>query len=194
MVRRVRGYHYVIGANGRRRRVYSGGARRVATGRRKTTVGRSHARRDFAGDTIMGYGSYRKTSRSIGHKRGRRTGGSRVKMGNGGPHIRNSNGNFIIEHEEYLGDLNSSTAFSNTPFSINPGLTLAEGGFTNWLPNVAQQFEEWQPMGICLNSDQHLLMLYLEMHQILLLEQSVWLLIIMLQMLHLQTKFKWKII
>lgn len=148
MVKRASGYHYITLRNGRRKRVYSGaGAKRPAHGRVSKTHApsrRGAARRDQFGDTVMGYGSYYR-----GGKRGSiKRGGGKIRMGNQAPRVSNSNGRFIITHEEYLGDLNSSQAFVNTPFALNPGLTLAEGGFCNWLPNVAQQFEQWKPKGI----------------------------------------------
>lgn len=145
MAKRVRGYHYVIGANGRRRRVYTGKGRavrsRVAAPRARKTGNRSST--SYGGDVIMGYGSYRKVGAS--RKTGR---GGRLRMGMQAPRVLNSNGRFIITHEEYLGDLNSASAFVNTSFILNPGLTLASGGFCNWLPNIAQQFEQWKARGI----------------------------------------------
>lgn len=144
MPARTKGYHYAYRANGTKYRVYSSGGKRKATGRR--SKGYTHGRRGggyrvgYDGDVVMGLGAYRKGGI-------RRTGG-RVAMGSQAPRVMNSNGRFIITHEEYLGDLNSSQAFVNTGFALNPGLTLAEGGFTNWLPNVAQQFEQWKALGI----------------------------------------------
>lgn len=143
MPKRVRGYRYVVGANGRKHRVYnSRGAKPRAFVPRKSSYG----------DTIMGYGAYRKAGsyRARGSRGGSRVGngGGNLRMGTQAPRVANSNGRFIITHEEYLGDLNSSQAFVNNGFALNPGLTLAQGGFCNWLPNVAQQFEQWKPKGI----------------------------------------------
>lgn len=144
MPKRVRGYHYVVGRDGRRRRVYSRGAPRKAYGRRKAPRAQRSSRRfkvDMFGDTLMGYGAYRK----IGG-RGR---SNRVPMGNQAPRVVNSNGRFIVQHTEYLGDLGASQSFVNTGFYLNPGIQAGtEGGFTNWLPKVAANFEQWKPRGI----------------------------------------------
>lgn len=147
MPKRARGYHYVRLANGQKRRVYPKGRGRKGgraknSGRYAVNVANSYRRprRDAFGDTLMGYGSYKKVGKS----------GRRIKMGNSAPRIRNSNGRFIISHTEYLGDLVSNAAFVNTSFTLNPGLEAgAEGGFTAWLPRVAANFEQWKPRGIC---------------------------------------------
>lgn len=145
MARRVRGYHYVRMANGRKKRVYG---RRVARrGARSYRPKRT---------TYRGHGAYRKASgrgRSKGmgqyvyNQRSRRNGNLEGDV----PRISNSKtgGRVNIQHTEYIGDVLSSEAFQNNTFTLNPGLSLAEGGFTNWLFNVAQNFEEWLPRGIC---------------------------------------------
>lgn len=144
MPQRARGYHYVRGPNGRKRRVYTKGrkgGRSKNSGRYSVNAARSYRRprRDAFGDTLMGYGSYRK----VGSR------GRKVNMGRQAPRIVNSNGRFIIQHTEYLGDLSSTQAFVNTGFYLNPGIAAgAEGGFTNWLPKVAANFEQWKPRGI----------------------------------------------
>lgn len=105
--------------------------------------------KDVLGDTVnsiaqlAGYGSYRAVKWGGGRRRR-----NYIRMGNQAPKIINSNGRFIITHEEYLGDVFSSQAFINNGFALNPGITLEEGGFTNWLPNIAENFEQWKPQGI----------------------------------------------
>lgn len=80
----------------------------------------------------MGMGAYRQ-----------RKGGSTILGGNP-PTVQNSSGGFIVRHREYIGDLNTSQAFQNYGFELNPGV---ESTFP-WLSQVAQQFEEWVPRGI----------------------------------------------
>lgn len=134
MPKRARGYHYVI-RNGRRKRVYSG--RRRYGGGGRAVKGRGayrHARKSYNRRTVKGRGSY-KMGRTIG-------------MGNQAPIFKNSKVGVIIRHEEYLGDMTSTQGFINYPFNLNPGLTLVQGGFTNWLPQVALNFEQWKPRGM----------------------------------------------
>nr|UJQ92875.1 MAG: putative capsid protein [Narnaviridae sp.] len=52
-----------------------------------------------------------------------------------------------VTEREYLGDVVSSStigAFNNTPYRINP----ADPASFPWLSQIAQQFEEWEPLGI----------------------------------------------
>lgn len=141
---RARGYHYAKRRDGTRYRVYSKGSKPAP---RKTTTARtsrpapkrfkrSTGRVDHLGDTIMGYGSYRRG-------RGGTRGGSKILGGNP-PTVQNSSGGFIVRHREYLGDLNTSQAFTNYQFRINPG---DESTFP-WLSQLAPNFEEWVPRGI----------------------------------------------
>lgn len=140
--KRARGYHYAIRRDGTKYRVYSGSGRkrpvRSSTGGSRRTSQR-HTSIPYYGDrdVVMGQGAYRRVGRV-----------RRMRMGRQAPRIANSNGRFIITHEEYLGDLNSASAFVNTAFALNPGIPLTQGGFSNWLPNVAQQFEQWKPLGM----------------------------------------------
>ncbi|QMW69031.1 capsid protein [Crucivirus-534] len=137
---RTKGYHYVTRRDGTKYRVYSGGLTRGSKrGRGKSTFKKAVRRNkkrmnriERGGDTIMGYGSYRK---------GR--GGSKVLAGNP-PTVQNSKGGFIVRHREYLGDINTSQSFANYAFSLNPGI---ESTFP-WLASIAQNFEEWVPRGI----------------------------------------------
>lgn len=79
---------------------------------------------------ISGYGAYR-------------GGGSKI-MADGPPSVQNSSSGVIISHREYIGDLNTSQAFTNYAFALNPGLN----GTFPWLSEVASNFEEWVPRGI----------------------------------------------
>lgn len=134
MPRRVRGYHYVRGANGRKRRVYGG---RRTRGRARSSVNSRISRMEIE-NAYGGYGSYRRLGR-----------GSKARMGSQAPKVINSSGKFIVQHTEYLGDLASSAAFVNNGFFLNPGIQAGtEGGFTNWLPKLAANFEQWKPRGI----------------------------------------------
>jgi len=62
------------------------------------------------------------------------------------PDVKNSvdTGGFIVRHREYIADILGTIAFTNTTFSINPGL---EGSFP-WLSQIAQSFEEYAIRGM----------------------------------------------
>lgn len=79
---------------------------------------------------ISGYGAYK-------------GGGSRI-MADGPPSVQNSSSGVIISHREYIGDLNTSQAFTNYQFPLNPGMNQT----FPWLSEVASNFEEWVPRGI----------------------------------------------
>lgn len=164
MVKRVRGYHYARRRDGSKYRVYSNSRR--ATGRRAKgyTAGRRGKR--YSGYTsamsgkkvIGGMGAYYKKGgrafnngvTSLNHNSNpfARPYNKGVRMGEQAPIIKNSNGRFIVCHQEYIGDVLASANFVNTTFYINPALPLGEGGFNIWLNLVAQQFEEWAPRGM----------------------------------------------
>jgi hypothetical protein len=122
-------YRYKRRRDGSRYRVYSGATKKRTSYSRKGSRG---YRRDWDGDTIMGYGDYYKRGRKIG-------------MGNGPPRIRNTKGGCIISHREYLLDVPSSNAFSTLVMPLNPGMPNT----MPWLSRTAQNFEEWLPRGIC---------------------------------------------
>lgn len=128
--RRTSGYHYVRLANGRKKRVYSG--------RKTKRTTRTSKRRSSAysyrgmGDSIMGYGGYRRSGHSI-------------KNGMSPPQVINSRGGgFIVRHREFIENVPASAAFVIAGFPLNPGLP----GTFPWLSNVAKNFEEWVPRGI----------------------------------------------
>lgn len=130
---RVSGYHYVIGRNGKRKRVYTRST--VA----KRTKGITRSRRGtgrtsphYNSDVIMGFGAYRF---------GRKSRGIREP---GIPRVQNSTRGVIVRHKEFLTDVPSSISFSSVTYPLNPGI---DGSFP-WLARVAQNFEEWLPRGI----------------------------------------------
>jgi len=147
---RARGYHYVRLPNGRKKRVYNrGGGRRTKGITRKRRGGRR-----VAANSYTGYGAYKRQSNTRGRQRG--TGrGLMYAMGHGNieanvPKIRNSKGGVVrIQHTEYLFDVLGTNGFISNAFILNPGLNLSDGGFSVWLYNVAQNFEEWKARGIC---------------------------------------------
>lgn len=149
---RTRGYHYARRADGTKYRVYSGRGR---TGRRTKGVARRRrgGRRVVGRPVYSGYGAYRKGGGygrpGMGFGRVMR-GRSSGLMENTVPVIKNSKGGVVIvQHTEFLGDVQSSQAFSNNAYILNPGLALEDGGFTEWLHNVAENFEEFRARGIC---------------------------------------------
>lgn len=139
--RRARGYHYIRLANGRKKRVYNTGrrgGRRQGGYRRKARVGKR-------GVVYSGYGAYHLASGYIKQRRANTTG----RMEQAVPKIKNIGGRVVVNHTEFLGDVFSSEAFANNGYYLNPGLGPTEGGFSQWLWNVGQNFEEWIPRGIC---------------------------------------------
>jgi len=55
------------------------------------------------------------------------------------PILSNTRGGTRIQHREYITDITGSTAFSLTPYSINPGVAAT----FPWLSGVALNFEEY---------------------------------------------------
>lgn len=49
-----------------------------------------------------------------------------------------------IKHKEYLGDLSSTTGFTNTAYAVNPGVKLS----FPWLANIAANYEEYMFVGL----------------------------------------------
>lgn len=82
-------------------------------------------------DVIYGKGGYRVKKNTISNK-------SQV------PYMHSMKDGFRIRHREYIGDVNSSTAFSNSSYSVNPGLN----GTFPWLSAIAQNFEEYSIEGM----------------------------------------------
>nr|WAE42850.1 MAG: capsid protein [Cressdnaviricota sp.] len=124
---RTRGYHYARRADGTKYRVYSRG------NYTKQMKGMRPARRG-------------QKKRFASAKRPRTNKGA-LRMG-GATQIHNKGGYVTISHEEYLGDIVSSASFANEAFALNPGISLSQGGFCNWLPVIATQFEQWRPIAI----------------------------------------------
>jgi hypothetical protein len=66
-------------------------------------------------------------------------------MGMDPPNVRNTKGRgFVIRHREFLTDVSSATSFTLSSYPINPGLATT----FPWLSTIAQNFEEWVPLGI----------------------------------------------
>lgn len=67
------------------------------------------------------------------------------------PRIRNDNRGegFLIQHEEYIGDLYTPDGGGPTVFAIDTyNLNPANSNLFPWLSTVATNFEEWSPKGI----------------------------------------------
>jgi hypothetical protein len=77
--------------------------------------------------SITGLGTYAVTKNSL------------LANPNDPPVLSNTKGGTRVQHREYITDITGSTAFTLTPYSINPGL------FTTfpWLSGVALNFEEY---------------------------------------------------
>lgn len=65
--------------------------------------------------------------------------GSAIGMGSSVPYFANGNNSVRVQHREYLQDINSSVSFTDTSYSINPGLYSS----FPWLSSLANQFEEY---------------------------------------------------
>lgn len=143
---RARGYHYVRGANGRKRRVYSKG--------RSTRS--SYPRRRTAFASVYGRGAYyskrrraqsgRQLANTPNYMGSRRQGAGLALVFNGTdpPKISGSRSGFTISHREYIQDITSSTPFIPENFALNPGIQTT----FPWLSQIADNFEEWIPEGI----------------------------------------------
>lgn len=60
------------------------------------------------------------------------------------PFVHSSKDGVRIRHREYLQDVSSSTAFTNTTYRVNPGLVSA----FPWLSAIAQNFEQYRFEGL----------------------------------------------
>lgn len=142
-----------------------GGRKRTTTRRRRAPARRRHARGGV--NIIQGYGDY---TQSIGGKIGMALGGraghgiqtlAGKLMGFGDysvaentiymggmqpPEIVNSvnNGEVIVRHREYLGDLKSSIDFNLQSYYLNPGLSAT----FPWLCTMSSSFEEYRWRGM----------------------------------------------
>jgi len=65
-------------------------------------------------------------------------------VGGNVPNVQNTPGGFIVRHREYITDIYAASIFTNTVFSINPGLS----GVFPWLATVASSFEEYSFRGL----------------------------------------------
>lgn len=143
---RVRGYHYVRGAGGRKRRVYGRGGASFKRPRRGTTKrgmfktiygsGKYYSRRPPQNAAFRGAGGVRRT------KSGRRGMMSMIGFGGTDPPkmVGNSTG-FTVTHREYIQDITSSVPFIAENFALNPGMIQT----FPWLSQIADNFEEWIP-------------------------------------------------
>jgi len=86
------------------------------------------------GRYIKGFGAYK-----VG-------GNSLMSGGLSPPAVINSmnNGNVIIRHREYIGDVIASAPFANTAFPLNPGM----GETFPWLSQIATSFEKYRWRGM----------------------------------------------
>lgn len=148
MPARVRGYHYVRTAGGKKKRVYGSGAsaKRRSYGARASGVryGTVYGR----GTYYAKRGSQSGRPRSMLPKQSRsRRGGGFLTLGFGGtdpPKMAQSSNGVVISHREYIQDVTSSTPFIGENFALNPGIKQT----FPWLSEIADNFEEWIPEAI----------------------------------------------
>nr|QKV51167.1 putative capsid protein [Crucivirus sp.] len=84
------------------------------------------------GAKLLGYGDYR-VGRNSSPTQGR------MGMGTSVARFGNRGNCTVVQHREYIGDVSSSTAFTNTTYSINPAVPTT----FPWLSTIAKNFEEY---------------------------------------------------
>lgn len=144
---RVRGYHYVRGKDGRKRRVYGArSGKSYGYSRRKASVfGRVYGRGAYytRKRPLQGGGKIMVNRPSTGRSsRGR--GIALVFNGTDPPKMSMGRNGVVVEHREYIQDITSSTPFILENFPLNPGIKQT----FPWLSQIADNFEEWIPEGI----------------------------------------------
>lgn len=82
-------------------------------------------------DVLIGAGGYRVKKNSLTNR-------SQV------PSMHSIKDGFRIRHREYLGDVSSSIAFTNTVYNVNPGLDET----FPWLSAIAQNFDQYEIKGM----------------------------------------------
>lgn len=85
---------------------------------------------------LLGFGSYKVNKNSL-----------MVGEGEAPPMMHSNKANCRIRHREYIADVVSSStagAFNLVSYAIQPGNV---GSFP-WLSQIAQQYEEWKPLGL----------------------------------------------
>lgn len=71
---------------------------------------------------------------------------SLTSLAAGGPplFLSNKDGSCVVAHREYIGDVSGSFGFTNTAYSINPGVATT----FPWLAKIALNFEEYEMLGL----------------------------------------------
>lgn len=150
---RVKGYHYVRGKDGRKRRVYGArSGRQYGASRRRGTSRSAFGR-------VYGRGAYytqRKRAQQGGRvamvnrpNGGGRRGSGLAVINFGGtdpPKMGRTKFGFTVSHREYIQDITSSVPFIPENFPLNPGIPQT----FPWLAQIAENFEEWIPNAIVL--------------------------------------------
>ena len=95
--------------------------------------------------SLTGLGDYKVNQNSL---MGLVTGGTSA---GGVPRVQNIGGRVIVNHREYIQDINSTVSFTNLPFDINPGLPET----FPWLAGIAKNYEQWRPLGIVVCFETH---------------------------------------
>lgn len=83
---------------------------------------------------LIGLGSYKVNKNSL----------LNVGMGKDPPYVANTGGRTVIRHREFLGNILSTTDFTNRVYHINPGL---KDTFP-WLNKIASQYEQHRWLGL----------------------------------------------
>lgn len=170
---RAKGYHYVMGADGKKHRVYPK-KKNVVRGKGAYGVSRARALYGRGGyydsNFVKGMNKYvpKGTFSSIGKAVGGPLGGlaghalsalagfgaykiksNSVMLDEGvsPPSMHSTNSAMRVRHREYVCDIVSSSSantFTNLSFPIQPGLPTAYP----WLSAIASQYQEHKPLGI----------------------------------------------
>jgi len=84
----------------------------------------------YAGDKIFGWGDYTIEHNTLAF-------GTQAPLFDGPEYVR-------VIHREYIGDINSTVAFDNRSYGINPG----NNELFPWLSPIAEQFEQYRFNGL----------------------------------------------
>lgn len=95
--------------------------------------------------SITGFGDYKVTKNSL---MGMKTGGT---SSGSVPRVQNIGGRVIVNHREYLRDIQSSADFNNLSYQVNPGLRAS----FPWLADIAACYQQWRPLGIIYCFESH---------------------------------------
>lgn len=95
---------------------------------------------------ISGHGDYFQQGARVIRRFRRRINRGLTPAGSNPVMVAGKNNSVRVRRTEYITDISATAAgaFANNTFSINPGLPLQAGGFSQWLPCIASGFDSWR--------------------------------------------------